>query len=440
MTKDDQAALSADRGRDSGRVDVARFDRLRSRLDRQLEVRGLNAIELYERSTRSIRVSREAASTDRDVRLGVDEGVAVRVWTADADSRTRFAAIAGGAEAGFERAIELACAADGLAVEDEASTLSGEWNANAWFQEVDPDSDLPAPATLRAWLDEAWRGAVRPLGRSRRTPTEGWIEVAETRESWLGPAGAGTRGRLRAWAHLGARTASGDSGSPRPVWVAARRWGSLHPDSWARMLELRGIPPEVVVAPPAGTRLAVLFSAETAAELALALVRAVHGSSEAIGSAVGPGWIVDDRPREPGRLFGGTFDDTLAPTSARRLADGRTVLATIGGPGQRRRASFRDPPAAWPGSLVVAPAERVELRRGIYVNGLTVHPLPGGSWLLSCEGFSVEGAEPAAALRGTVLRTSPGELVRACVAGSGASVSSHRGVQTPALLFDGLSP
>ena len=74
----------------------------------------------------------------------------------------------------------------------------------------------------------------------------------------------------------------------------------------------------------------------------------------------------------------------------------------------------------------------------MFVSELTLHALPGGEWLLECDGTLRRGNESGPRVRGGLIRTSPRQLAEHCVARVGKSRQSHRGVRTPALLIDGL--
>jgi hypothetical protein len=66
----------------------------------------------------------------------------------------------------------------------------------------------------------------------------------------------------------------------------------------------------------------------------------------------------------------------------------------------------------------------VEASDVLRVEAISLHPLPTGEWVLD--------------LGGAFVTTTPEELSRGCMAGVGPVRSSHRGVETPALLFEGL--
>ena len=93
------------------------------------------------------------------------------------------------------------------------------------------------------------------------------------------------------------------------------------------------------------------------------------------------------------------------------------------------RTSFRDPPTSFPAHLVVEATGESPPARCTRVAGLAVHPLAEGRWVLELD----LGSGPAG-----FIETSPAELFRRCQAGIGPAHLSHRGVETPGLLFEGL--
>jgi hypothetical protein len=147
---------------------------------------------------------------------------------------------------------------------------------------------------------------------------------------------------------------------------------------------------------------------------------------------------VADEPLAPDALFGGSFDDAGFPTRRRVLADGARGIGTVDGPGCLRRPSYRDPPRAQPFHPVLEDGPEDPGGDGLLVSELAVHPLPDGRWILECDGILRRGAEWGPAVRGGLISTNPALLARCCVARVGPARSSHRGVRTPALLFEGL--
>jgi hypothetical protein len=177
----------------------------------------------------------------------------------------------------------------------------------------------------------------------------------------------------------------------------------------------------------------VLFTSEAAAELVSAVVRGCLVRNERLDAITGSGWVVADDPASPRALFGGSFDDATFPTERRLLADGRRVVASIDGPGYLKRSSFRDPPQPLPSHLVVESPSKASFDGGLVVSGVTVHPLAAEEWILEFEGSSGRGVEG-------FIRTNPLKLMRCCAGTVGPSRLSYRGIQTPALLFEGLKP
>ena len=136
--------------------------------------------------------------------------------------------------------------------------------------------------------------------------------------------------------------------------------------------------------------------------------------------------------------FGGEFDDAGFPTRRRILADGTQCTDSADGAGSLRRPSFRDPQRALPFQTVLEAGPEDPGQYGLLVSELAVHPLPDGRWILECDGILRRGAEWGPVVRGGLISTTPAALVRSCVARVGPARNSHRGVRTPALLFEGL--
>jgi hypothetical protein len=167
-----------------------------------------------------------------------------------------------------------------------------------------------------------------------------------------------------------------------------------------------------------------MFTPECAATLVSALVRYFHADESSLGRPAGPGWRVAEDPRSPKALFGGSFDDAAFPTERRLLADGERICGAITGAGNLIRSSFRDPPEPLPAHLVVEPPAVEPTEAPAVISELTIHPLAPG--------------ELALQIGERIVKSSPAELILKCVGGVGPSRLSHRGVLTPALLFEGL--
>jgi hypothetical protein len=205
--------------------------------------------------------------------------------------------------------------------------------------------------------------------------------------------------------------------------IAGRSWDQLDFGRWS---EIRGgaVKPDSVASNAVDRRNSFVLDAETSAALVLALVRSVHTGHGPTGSPVGPGWRVWDAPDATDAVFGGKFDDSGFRAARKALADGRRRVGRIDGDGHSRRPSFRDLPRDLPSHLIVDPPDRVETPEALRVDALSIHPLPDGRWVLD--------------LGGLFVTTHPDEMLNCCVAGVGANRSSYRGVETPALLFEGL--
>ena len=157
-----------------------------------------------------------------------------------------------------------------------------------------------------------------------------------------------------------------------------------------------------------------------------------------MGSAVGSAWKLTDDPTQAGSLFGSTFDDAGFPTQRRVLADGLKIRGVIEGEGTFRRPSFRDTPRNLPFNLEVAAGGKTLPCDGILVTSVTIHPCAAGDWIIEFSGGRLQEGGPGPPITSGFIRVTPAELMRRCVASFGETRQSYLGVQTPALLFDGL--
>jgi hypothetical protein len=264
------------------------------------------------------------------------------------------------------------------------------------------------------------------------------VEAATTVECIVADGGlAAVRTRTRAWAMARMRASDPAIRTPRPLFVADRSWARLDSGEWAELAAQRRWQSGALAGSRTG-RMRVTFTAEAAALLVAGLVRTLHTGPGATGLPVGPGWRVVDDPLAPDALFGGSFDDAGFPTRRRILADGARGIEAADGPGSLRRPSFRDPPQVLPFHPVLEDGPELPGDDGLLVSELAVHPLPDGRWILECDGVLRRSGEWGPAVRGGLISTSPAVLARSCVARVGPARNSHRGVRTPALLFEGL--
>jgi hypothetical protein len=88
--------------------------------------------------------------------------------------------------------------------------------------------------------------------------------------------------------------------------------------------------------------------------------------------------------------------------------------------------------------VVVRPPEAAPPEDGVLVTGFDTRRLAGEQLALILRGAILRDGRPVTPLTGAVVRTAPSRLVARCVGGIGAAVSSHLGVDTPALRFDDL--
>jgi len=393
--------------------------------------RQVERFELYHRASTAIRVVRRGSSDRDEVRVGCEDGVAARLQVRG-EPLVRFAAASGGGETSVRESIELATEGPG-----SAPAVAEEWIEPGERRiDRDPDARLPSPASLASWLECALAALGPDSGGVAYDAA--WVEVASTVESWvLDGKPCSSRVRTRGWALLRLKSQPAALRSPRPLVLAARSWRNLSREGWSELQEARQLPQGASLGGPE-RRLPVLFSPETSAVLVQALVRAIHGYPRSSPFEVGPGWRVHDAPDDTEALFGGDFDDIGADARCLTLADGSTAIGRIHGAGHLRRPSFRDRPRSSPSHLRVEPLETVRAGDALRVSRLSLHPLPSGRWILDIDGALLSGGAPGPVAAGGMVSTTPEELVQKCVAGCGAAVLSHRGVRTPALLFDGL--
>jgi hypothetical protein len=365
-------------------------------------------LELYHRASKAIRVSSKAGSEAVLSRTGFEEGVAARLRLRG-EAAVAFAAASGGGLPSLRWAIDRA-------VQHGAGRRARQ---SAWplrdgqLLDHDTGEELPPARDLIAWLNDSCR-------RLEERP-DCWVEAVTTVESWIADGGGcASRRRTRGWAVARAR--------PRPLILASRRWDELPKSGWADLASDR----KHGTVKSAGSRL-VLFTAEAAADLVSAIVRGSFVTNERLNAPCGGGWALSDDPTSPQAIFGGSFDDGTFPTRRKSLADGKRVMDLIDGPGHLRRSSFRDPPRPLPSHIVVERQVEASCDGALVVTGLMVHPLSASEWVIEFDGAS--GAD----LEGFI-RTDPLELMRCCAGACGLPRLSHRGVETPALLFDGLKP
>ena len=431
---DDRSGVSK-AGSDEQHPDPERLlDRLIEEHRSLSRVFGNEAFELFHRSSVGLRVGRSGPGEPVLRSIGREDGVAIRIAGPDGGGE-RFAAASGCGGASLRWAIDHARPMAHRSVGGGAP-----W-ANNGTRRADRDEvdRLPSPAELKSWLARSWDLLqAQPVVGGRVEPLEAWVETAATVECLVGPGGLATvRTRTRAWAMARVGALDPVLPAPRPLFVASRRWDRLDATGWAGLAADRRWGSGALAGSHAG-RMPVTFTAESASALVAALVRALHTGSREPGVPVGPGWRVVDDPLAPDSLFGGTFDDAGFPTRRRTLADGERGTGAVAGPGFLRRPSFRDPPQALPFHPVLDAGPEDSGDDRLLVSELAIHPLPDGRWLLECDGILRRGSEWGPLVRSGLISTAPAALVRSCTGRMGPSRPSHRGVHTPALLFDGL--
>jgi len=409
---------------------------LGERYDALRRAAGSGRLELYRRTSITLRVDGEPGSAATSSRIGREDGTAIRFEPADGRV-IRFAAASGCSSSSLRWA-----AANVRPLKSIAAVGDGDpWPRGPIDQkDHDPVDRLPSPAEVGVWLVRARSRLAEALAEAG--PVEAgacWTEVAATVESLVADEGLRcSRTRMRGWAMAGMRSRDAALATPRPLFVASRSWNDLDEAGWAELVASRWLRAGAL-AGQRQTSLPVLFTAEAAAWLVPALVQALNRRVETCGAPVGAGWEVTDDPRAAGALLGGRSDDAGFDTRRRVLADGIRVIGPLTGPGTLRRPSFRDPPQPLPSHLSIAPGEERPFRKGLIVSEVALYPMPDGAWILECDGVLLRGNEPALLVRGGRIRTTPGQMVQRCVERIGPAHASQRGTRTPALLFDGLA-
>jgi hypothetical protein len=390
-------------------------------------------LELYHRSSVTLRVTLRGDEKETFTRVGSDEGLAVRVER-PGERGTFFAASAGGDAAKLRWALDHALRG--------RPERPGEGRGEGWpsdrassLVDHDPEARLPSPAELGGWLTRALE-ALHATARRRGAPLEverAWVEAALTVESWAAEMGMRcSRRRLRAWAMAHVRE---KAGAERVLPVASRSWAELPDAGWRRLAEQLGVPRRRR-RPPERGRTDLVFTPATSATLVAALARAIHLGPQETGSSVGPGWSVSDEPHHPEALFGGLFDDAGFYTAATRLAQDGEITGNLNGEGHFRRSSFRDRPESWPSWLVVEARPRPVPGRGLIVSDLRIHPLRPQRWTLEVTGYPLpEGLDADTRIEGYI-QVAPRELLWHCAACLGPTHASALGVSTGSLLFE----
>ena len=358
-------------------------------------------VEGFFRRARSRRVEYERSSEGFRMRGGVEEGGAVR-WWAPARSASGFVASSGAPASSAERCRLLA------GETPESPQPQAPWCADAVAGEDGATgAELPETAEMTAWL------AAQRLEDAQTA----WIEAAVTEEVWATGGGvAQIRRRERVWACR--------SGAAAPEFLAERGWSAFTRRSFA---------PERAAAGdrqvPEGV--SPVLSAAAAARLVLLLARRFHAPGMRPGLPVGPGWVL--RADEPDGLFGARFDDVGFAAAPRELSDGERTRDVWGGPGSWRRASFRDRPEPLPNTLRLDPPKAAPPPPHVWVEHVDVRPA-GEGWSMR---FHPQNDPEGLRWSPWTWRVAPESLLRACLGGVGPVRTSHHGVATPALVFDG---
>ncbi|ANM30302.1 hypothetical protein ABI59_13045 [Acidobacteria bacterium Mor1] len=389
-------------------------------------------VELYRREAEvhSVRRDRMLGGRARSSR-GHDQGVAIRLLSID--QRAAFASASGSGPLSVHRVLDRALQGEWSPVDD--ATLWGEDSGLEDHRES-ARSPLDRPQ-LEAALDRVCatlEGAGRGRGRGWRV-ISGQVDGVHVFEALAAGDGlSASRSRRRVSADVWLQPESGDRPALRCALLAegaeeldARPWVEATP-LWGDA----GAPDHLLSADAPWLVPPVLAS-----EWVAALVADVHGGAAQLGAPVGPGWFIEDAPREPGAPFGGLFDDAGFPTARRVLAAGRTVDAAVHPVGSLRRGSFRDRPEPRPAHLRVKAGSEGFPSSAWVVTAARIDPVEAG-WLLDLELQALDEGGPAGAPRRCAVEVAPYTLVRACRAAVGTPYRSHLGVEVPWLLLDPL--
>jgi predicted Zn-dependent protease len=392
------------------------------------EVCGGAIVEVYQRSSRRVRVRREPAAGVRSVHEGAEDGLAVRL----ADRPT--GAIAFGAATGSgRRGVRLAMeAATRWRSEREVGVPFPIGDGKLRIDLDDPGSRVGADS-LDRWLVNAMEevlSAARP--DLDLEIVSAWLESAVTWELLASSSGVrSARARARSWATFHLRWSAGGERIERPRVIAARGPGRLPGLDALRdeIVALHDRDGEIDTGP-------LVLAPRSAARLVHALARVLHLDRSVGSLQAGPAYAIREEPSRDGALFGGTTDDTGAPaTSVVLAADG---LADGGLPvvGHAWRASFRDPPVRIPTNLTVDAASGRFPSRGALVTDLRIVPLEPDRWVL--EGLATRIGDGRTTGRGGPFRRAvhPRELPSRFVAAAGPATDTPRGVRTPSLVLD----
>ncbi len=414
-TDGDEGARLGTRGMARAVDPDAHLDRLSSLLRAAKSSAASHSVELYSRASLRTRVCVDRLDEPPIVHVGVEDGIAARVARAR-EREYGFAACAGT----DRRAL--------LWVMEQALRSSSRSSSTGWAEgrgqvllDREPAPALPTPTELSSWLEKALRAAAHAgvhVGSA-------WVEAALTTESIAADGGLlASRVRTRVWA-LG--VADG-----RPRLLGGRTVASLDTMDWAHAK--RQPPSESRNRFPSATQ-PVVFLPEAAASLVTALVRVLRAGVDEFRPEIGPGWRVADDPFDPRALLGGPFDDAGFPAARKILWDGRQAVEEIEGPGHFRRASYRDPPAPMATTLVLEAGAGETVDRCVLVEELRVHSLDLRTWVLEMSGRDRSDGAP---FQEAMLQVRPLDLLRHCAAAMGEPRWFHRGVVTPAILFERL--
>jgi len=388
--------------------------------------------EIFRRLSTRARVSFDPPETRPRSFSARDEGLAIRL-DRGAEGFS-FAACSGGGSAALDRAMSMA-----LRTTPQGSPSDEDaWERSARGPMVDRErgATLPAVEELRSWLAEALALSRKAASRHGAILGPAWVEAGVTAEVLIADGGLmAVRTRTRVWALVMVRGHGSGPARERPRVVAARSLRALSPRTWAKGIETE-TPGREKGASPAVGALAVIGDA--AATLVATLAATLHASGAHPPPNVGRAWRLSDDPLWVGGLASGRFDDAGFAARPLVLADGASVVGTLGTRGHYRRPSYRDIPAPMFTTLVLEGGEDPMPSKGFSAHDLRVHRLTPDRWVLDLLGTWLREGRPSASLDRLRLPVRPHDLVARCTRAIGTSRLHANGVSTPTLVFEGI--
>ena len=342
---------------------------------------GSERLELFMKTSARRKVTRDASGGSTSIDDVLESGLACRCFDPHRET-AGFAAAGGFSKQTVQWIAQRARTFDSTttSLRPDAQTIESE------RADLDPGQDLPYADRLASCM-----GGV---------PALEWIEVATTVEVLVGVEGwIACRRRNRTWLK---------SDGP-----AGKLWAIRGFDAFGRQ--------DCEPPTPVKDGASALFVQPPAAGVLVAALEKALGST---GDACGDALEVDDVPDHALGLAGGCFDDAGFPTSHQTVAAGGYWVPRRLGPGNLWRRSYREPPAASNGNLVVSTRERPTDSVGRVVPTLNVIPLGAHVWVLDLES--------------SLVRVDPRDLAASIVGTGGPQAATAAGPIVPGLILDGI--